>query len=420
MGNALCCNTTSDGPEDPYTLPHLPPFSIVRQPTPSIPHDIYHHRHADSSVTTIDLSRLDKTPDQTSKSIYSNSTLPSQELLKIPELAYNPITRHLWTNLPNASMESVAVSETTIRDSEFGYEVVPIEKFIAAVTDRGDLKVVDKNGFHSPCRDPGFELPEKLEESEYYKLQHLLYSHCFGRLFEMPIEEMLLNGKAKILDVGCGSGTWVKEVALKYPNAEIHGIDIAANFRDIEPTDNMKLFRADVLSRLPYADNTFDAVYQRLLSFSIPKRKWNHVISELKRIVKPGGYIELVEVVETGSNEFHPPKWDLLWSGVVKSMERRGIDINIASKFPKMFAEMDIDVVNQEVRSFPIGWDGKLGELQNINLISLFSSLKPLLSRTYGIAGEEYDLMVMEGLEECALTKTFYNSCSIVGRVVKE
>ncbi len=82
-------------------------------------------------------------------------------------------------------------------------------------------------------------------------------------------------------------------MASNYPNAKFIGVDISP----IQPLqvkpDNFTFIKANLLDGLPFADGTFDFIFQRFLAGAIPKEKWSYVMNELTRILKPGGYLEV-------------------------------------------------------------------------------------------------------------------------------
>ncbi|KAJ1562522.1 hypothetical protein HK096_008381, partial [Nowakowskiella sp. JEL0078] len=53
---------------------------------------------------------------------------------------------------------------------------------------------------------------------------------------------------------------------------------------------------SDLMIKCKDPDYHFDAVFQRLLIFGIPKDKWDTLIKELIRVSKPGRFIEIVEI----------------------------------------------------------------------------------------------------------------------------
>lgn len=60
---------------------------------------------------------------------------------------------------------------------------------------------------------------------------------------------------------------------------------------------NLDFYQANVVSaKLPFADNHFDFVKQRLVTAAFTLADWKRVMAELVRVTKPGGYIELLEI----------------------------------------------------------------------------------------------------------------------------
>jgi ubiquinone/menaquinone biosynthesis C-methylase UbiE len=60
---------------------------------------------------------------------------------------------------------------------------------------------------------------------------------------------------------------------------------------------NLDFYQVDVTQeRLPFQDDEFDFVKQRLVTASFTLDNWKSVLQELIRVTKPGGYIELIEI----------------------------------------------------------------------------------------------------------------------------
>ncbi|KAJ1539390.1 hypothetical protein HK096_000803 [Nowakowskiella sp. JEL0078] len=160
---------------------------------------------------------------------------------------------------------------------------------------RPDARLDNTRRFHNIEESPYF-LPADIQEQDRLEAQHLVIVHCFGGLFKMPIHETVSKPGSKILDVGCGPGSWTRDVATLYPLCEVHAIDMAKTLFDgIETLPNTFFLEGNIIQGLPYPDNYFDGVFQRYLLAGIPKDKWDFAISELVRVVKPGGFVESLE-----------------------------------------------------------------------------------------------------------------------------
>jgi ubiquinone/menaquinone biosynthesis C-methylase UbiE len=58
---------------------------------------------------------------------------------------------------------------------------------------------------------------------------------------------------------------------------------------------NVSFQVGNALGRLPFADDTFDFVNIRLFIIALKEHEWPIVVQEVYRILKPGGFIQMVE-----------------------------------------------------------------------------------------------------------------------------
>jgi ubiquinone/menaquinone biosynthesis C-methylase UbiE len=105
-----------------------------------------------------------------------------------------------------------------------------------------------------------------------------------------------LPADAFILDVGTGRGVWLgKLVASGY---RVIGLDYIsdvvrrgnADLKMQHMADRARFIHGDVLD-IPLADQSFDAITDIGVLQHININDWNRYASELKRVVKPGGYV---------------------------------------------------------------------------------------------------------------------------------
>ena len=61
------------------------------------------------------------------------------------------------------------------------------------------------------------------------------------------------------------------------------------------PSNNVAFFQANILTGLPFADDTFDYVTCRFKMFAFTTRQWQVAVREMCRVCKLGGYIEFME-----------------------------------------------------------------------------------------------------------------------------
>ncbi|PKK65155.1 S-adenosyl-L-methionine-dependent methyltransferase [Rhizophagus irregularis] len=138
-------------------------------------------------------------------------------------------------------------------------------------------------------------LPDDDKEINRHHTHHFLKRCLFKNNFSSPIEQKLIRNQCKVLDVACGAGTWLLDLSINYPKSNFFGLDKKPLFpKEIKP-ENLQFIQADILNGLPYPDDEFDFVHQETMILAYTPDQWNFVISELVRVTKPGGWIELVE-----------------------------------------------------------------------------------------------------------------------------
>lgn len=141
-----------------------------------------------------------------------------------------------------------------------------------------------------------YVLVQDHQEQDRLVAQHYLLRMTFGSDFAAAGAIPFLEKNAVVLDVGCGPGAWTMEMATQFPKATFIGIDQTASFpQDIKPKNCH--FRQFHITNgfLPFPDNSVDYIFQRDLNWGLTIDTWKVLVKEYMRILKPGGWIELVE-----------------------------------------------------------------------------------------------------------------------------
>jgi ubiquinone/menaquinone biosynthesis C-methylase UbiE len=97
-----------------------------------------------------------------------------------------------------------------------------------------------------------------------------------------------LSAGAKVLEVGCGAGRQARTLKTLRPELELHGADLSHRAIDEARSYNDGVeYRVADANRLPYEDNSFEAVMLFDVLEHVPEVA--QVVGEIARVLKPGG-----------------------------------------------------------------------------------------------------------------------------------
>lgn len=96
-----------------------------------------------------------------------------------------------------------------------------------------------------------------------------------------------LAPSAAVLEVGSGLGLLASEVAARVPEGEVYGVEYSPEQLALAKDGPNLHFRQGDAHRLPFPDDTFDAVYCRYVLEHV--RDPLVVLHEMRRVLRPGG-----------------------------------------------------------------------------------------------------------------------------------
>jgi SAM-dependent methyltransferase len=119
-----------------------------------------------------------------------------------------------------------------------------------------------------------------------------------GLLPEQP--EQSLSRIHRVLDIACGPGGWVLELAQAYPHMQVTGFDISEKMIGYARTlarankfDNAQFQVASAMDPLDFPDDSFDLVNTRHIEEVIPVSAFAPLFKEMFRITRPGGIVRI-------------------------------------------------------------------------------------------------------------------------------
>jgi ubiquinone/menaquinone biosynthesis C-methylase UbiE len=140
-----------------------------------------------------------------------------------------------------------------------------------------------------------------LEEMERLEIQDKMVTAGMGGVLPELADPGVLR---RVLDVGCGTGGWLIELARAYPMIErLVGADISstivAHARTQAETEvlqeRVEFHTMDALRVLEFPPSSFDLVNQRFGVSWLRTWEWQKILSEYQRVCRPGGIIRITE-----------------------------------------------------------------------------------------------------------------------------
>jgi ubiquinone/menaquinone biosynthesis C-methylase UbiE len=147
-----------------------------------------------------------------------------------------------------------------------------------------------------------------------------------------------LSGK-RILDVGCGKGRFARVFHEQQPDADLWGLDISEEMLRFVPAGIHT--RAGSMTELPFESEWFDGAYAtESLEHAVEIEK---AVSEICRVVKPGGRIAIIDKNAEHWGKLETPEWEKWFSR--KELERllRRHCRHVSSRFISYWEDVEPD-----------------------------------------------------------------------------
>ncbi|MGZ6126129.1 MAG: class I SAM-dependent methyltransferase, partial [Myxococcales bacterium] len=107
----------------------------------------------------------------------------------------------------------------------------------------------------------------------------------------------------RVLDVGCGTGHLLKMLGAALPTeAKLFGIDLSPHYiaraREVLPRDLDVSLVCDNAEKLPFLDDSFDAVTSIYLLHEVPAEVRARILAEMARVARPSGLVVAADSVQ--------------------------------------------------------------------------------------------------------------------------
>jgi ubiquinone/menaquinone biosynthesis C-methylase UbiE len=246
--------------------------------------------------------------------------------------------------------------------------------------------------------------------SEMARLMHQdhLMTERMGGLFPAGID---LSQVHTVLDLACGPGSWVLDVAYEYPAIEIVGTDIsnrmiryAQTRAQTQQLHNASFQVADILQSLDFPANSFDFVNARTLVGFMSPASWPELLRECMRVTRPGGFIRLTELELSLSNSPANEKINALLAraGYIskRTFSPDGRHIGITPMLGRFLRDVGCKDIQHAAHAIDFSAGSEAQEEFFQNMTAGLHLLRPFLLKMQVVTAEEIDSLYQQAIAE--------------------
>ncbi|RUS14399.1 hypothetical protein BC937DRAFT_93882 [Endogone sp. FLAS-F59071] len=210
-----------------------------------------------------------------------------------------------------------------------------------------------------------------------------------------------------------GSQYW--EQAKRYPASKFTGISITDVYINIVVPSNCTFMTVDFTKGLPFEDETFDYVVERLQTIYCAEHLWPKLIKELMRVTRTGGIIEILEpdlfLHDPG------PHTAKIVENLLAALKTHNINGRMVLNLRPILEEAGLTDIHQDHRSMPVGWGpDEVGLPFKASMVAHMANFKAMMISTLGVGQEDYDDLTAGLLGEAGNEyKSYMNFMSFYG-----
>lgn len=176
-----------------------------------------------------------------------------------------------------------------------------------------------------------------------------------GVLFPPTVD---LSAVRQVLDIACGPGQWVLDVAKKYPHIQATGVDISQLMIAyasilVDDLPNAHFQNMDTRQPLSFPDESFSVVHARFITAFMKISAWPDLVKECHRILQLGGTLCLIEGENLGIS--NSGSLELYNELMVSAMRRaghcfapQGNMFGITALLPRLLQENGFQNISQQ------------------------------------------------------------------------
>lgn len=203
----------------------------------------------------------------------------------------------------------------------------------------------------------------------------------------------------RVLDIGCGPGGWLLDLAAVYPHIQGEGVDVSepmldhARLLSRAEGRNLAFTWMDVRNGLSFPDQTFDFIQMRLSNSFLNPQTWFPLLKECFRVLRAGGFLRVVELEMILSNKPETEEYFQLlpttWEKAHLSFSPTGRSMGLLVHLKSLISQAGFGEQQIQVSPLDVSYGQKHYQVSLENLKVIFAGTKDLLIHVNGFSLEE-------------------------------
>ncbi|KAF4513236.1 hypothetical protein G6O67_000534 [Ophiocordyceps sinensis] len=246
------------------------------------------------------------------------------------------------------------------------------------------------------------------EEISRLELMHSVLCRVFDdRLIFPPV-----GSPSRVLDCGCGAGDWAVDVARRFPDCEVLGIDVSPHMIPEDPPHNLEIQIDDLNGRFTFSPDQFDVVHSQMMAGGIHANRWRSYVQDILRVLRPGGWCQMVEIYFNAQSDNGTLERDHAlsrWSSQYLNTLHPHKDPRAALQLPGWMRSAGFTEVESRLLTLPMcAWPSEtrernIGAINSENVAHLLRSLALYpFTRLRGMSIEDFDSLVEQARREAS------------------
>jgi SAM-dependent methyltransferase len=244
--------------------------------------------------------------------------------------------------------------------------------------------------------------------------QHRRACDLLNGLLQLPASRL-----RNVLDVGCGLGSWSRDVACHYPYMQVTGIDtdeqvieMARKMANEQNISNVSFYHMDVTQPMHFAEQAFDLIFARYLFLHLSRQSWTSTVNALATHLRPGGYLQLVD---GGLEKASTSAWEQLLQIFAQVVHKRGQDPQAGMAFPSLLINAGLYLYQCTYHPLLTGaWS--TSNISARDALARFVKVRQFIAQSSQLSLEHYDALLEHAKQELD-TPGFLASGSVISAI---